>query len=121
MYRLNVFIVTTTFLISSHSVIGSISNLPTNSEQQSFDDHQNTDLISCDTETNSDYRLPRTATPVHYNITLRPDLNSLTFDGEVSISVTINESNLKTVTLHSVDLDVHDVTFFGESSKGESL
>ncbi|KAJ8889370.1 hypothetical protein PR048_008869 [Dryococelus australis] len=51
------------------------------------------------------YRLPRSVLPDTYIISLVPDLNNFTFDGEVSIMVTAAEVT-DLITLHANDLDV---------------
>ena len=50
-------------------------------------------------------RLPKHISPVHYEITLEPDLVAHTFRGEETITIKL-EKNLKEITLHSNDLDI---------------
>ncbi len=69
------------------------------------------DEINQDTceQDGSEYRLPRSVTPLHYNVTWRPDLEKLVFDGQVSILLRVNEPNSTTITIHQVDLTVDQV------------
>ena len=53
------------------------------------------------------YRLPSTVPPSTYEITLEPDLDAATFQGEVTIDVTAHEST-SDITLNAIELD--DVT-----------
>jgi puromycin-sensitive aminopeptidase len=56
-------------------------------------------------ETTSPYRLPPTATPDRYELTLRPDLATASFDGEVDIELTVNEAT-NTLVLNAAELEV---------------
>ena len=113
----NTLLVLCLFAIGCKLVIGQNYRSKINyRRQKSLDDLQDLNN-SCDND-GSEYRLPRSVTPVHYNVTWRPDLESLTFDGEESILLTINQANITTITLHVVELDVQDVAFVGQSSKG---
>ena len=58
------------------------------------------------------YRLPTTVVPISYDLTLNPNLGAGTFDGEVSISLQINEPT-NTVTLHSNGLNIGEVRIDG--------
>ncbi|KAI8320932.1 aminopeptidase [Martensiomyces pterosporus] len=49
--------------------------------------------------------LPTNVTPVHYDLLLAPDLDALTYTGQVSIKVRINESTDK-IVLHSNELEI---------------
>jgi aminopeptidase N len=53
-------------------------------------------------------RLPVSVIPDHYTITITPDLAAEKFSGQETIDVDIKEP-IDTITLHSVDLDLHDV------------
>lgn len=62
---------------------------------------------SCDTN----YRLNSQITPIHYSIIISPYLNTgddwaFTFDGEVSITLETNETNVDKIRLHSQDLEI---------------
>lgn len=74
---------------------------------------------NCDHD-GSEYRLPRSVTPTHYNLTLFPDLDQLVFSGLVSIAVKINEPNVTKITVHQLELDVTDVQFVA-GNKGKCL
>lgn len=54
-------------------------------------------------------RLPKSVIPDHYAITITPDLKNETFSGEETIDVDVREP-VDTITLHAVDLELHDVT-----------
>lgn len=53
-------------------------------------------------------RLTDTIIPIHYKLTLAPDLDACTFAGEETITIKIQRAT-KTVTLHSVNLDIRSV------------
>jgi puromycin-sensitive aminopeptidase len=53
------------------------------------------------------YRLPRTVVPERYDLRLEPDLTTLTFRGEETITVTIAES-VREVVLNAVELAVDE-------------
>jgi puromycin-sensitive aminopeptidase len=50
------------------------------------------------------YRLPRTVVPESYKLLLRPDLNTRTYDGEVSIKVKVLESTSQ-IVLNAITFD----------------
>ncbi|MDD5152488.1 MAG: M1 family metallopeptidase [Candidatus Pacebacteria bacterium] len=54
---------------------------------------------------NKSERLPKHIFPVHYEITLEPDLEAHTFKGEETITIKL-EKNVKEITMHSNDLDI---------------
>jgi hypothetical protein len=80
--------------------------------------HFNSDRYSESSEARAagdEYRLPQTATPVLYTITLTPDYNEFaTFTGEVEIVVTA-KTNGSSISLHYADMaiDSRTVTEFG--------
>jgi aminopeptidase N/puromycin-sensitive aminopeptidase len=53
-------------------------------------------------------RLPKSVIPDHYTITITPDLAAEKFSGQETIDVDIKEP-VDTITLHSADLELHDV------------
>ena len=55
--------------------------------------------------TGSDYRLPRTVVPKHYELTLAPDLQAFTFEGIESITVGITEPTNE-VVLNAAELEI---------------
>ena len=55
-----------------------------------------------------DYRLPTTVSPTRYDIRLEPDLDSATFVGEETITVTVKEP-VNEVVLNAVDLLIQSV------------
>ncbi|KAJ5109188.1 hypothetical protein N7456_005863 [Penicillium angulare] len=59
----------------------------------------------CDPESG---RLFKSVRPVHYDLTLEPDLETFVFHGHVKISIDILEDT-NSITLHVVELAVHDV------------
>ncbi len=50
-------------------------------------------------------RLPSHISPTVYHVTLKPDLEAFTFEGEETIELTLSKPT-KTITLHSKDLDI---------------
>ncbi|TRY95869.1 hypothetical protein DNTS_021398 [Danionella cerebrum] len=58
----------------------------------------------------TDLRLPLSVRPVHYNISLQPDFNLMTFQGRVLIIVEVLEET-KNIVLHSSDLNITKVIF----------
>ncbi|MEZ5176283.1 MAG: M1 family metallopeptidase [Acidimicrobiia bacterium] len=57
----------------------------------------------------ADYRLPRTVLPVHYAITLEPDLTAATFSGVVAIDIEVIEPT-PTIVLNAIELDLESAT-----------
>ncbi|XP_052411438.1 leucyl-cystinyl aminopeptidase isoform X2 [Carassius gibelio] len=61
----------------------------------------------------AELRLPLSVYPVHYNISLHPNLTLMTFQGSVSILVRVlNET--KNIVLHSSDMNITKATFEGK-------
>ncbi len=54
------------------------------------------------------YRLPRTVSPIRYDIGLRPDLQAFTFTGSSSVTVTVHEP-VDEITLNAIELDIRSV------------
>ncbi|MGH0162220.1 UNVERIFIED_CONTAM: hypothetical protein FKN15_042193 [Acipenser sinensis] len=54
-------------------------------------------------------RLPRAVIPVHYDLTLQPNLTTMKFTGSVTITVKVNEDT-KNVVLHSSGLDISKIS-----------
>jgi len=55
-----------------------------------------------------DGRLPKTAKPLNYDLTIEPDLNALTFKGRVAIELIVLQATDE-ITLHSLGLDLSEV------------
>ena len=55
---------------------------------------------------NPSYRLPRTAEPLRYELTLTPDLTACTFAGEERVHLQIHEPVTELV-LNAIELDIH--------------
>ncbi|KAJ5263480.1 hypothetical protein N7478_011085 [Penicillium angulare] len=53
-------------------------------------------------------RLPTTVRPIHYDLTLEPDLENFVFHGCVKIKIDVLRGT-NSITLHVVDLAIHDV------------
>ena len=51
------------------------------------------------------YRLPRTVVPQRYDLRLDPDLAASTFTGEVTISVSVQEST-QDIFLNAIELEI---------------
>ncbi|KAL7288625.1 hypothetical protein TKK_0017359 [Trichogramma kaykai] len=62
--------------------------------------------MSIDTKlfTRNPYRLPAIAIPKHYDISLKPDFETFTFNGSVKINITVQEDTY-TITLNAADMD----------------
>lgn len=59
--------------------------------------------------------LPADVVPTHYDITLEPDFEKFTFEGKVVIDLdVVNDTN--SVSLHTLELDVHSVKVSGDGS-----
>ena len=54
------------------------------------------------------FRLPTNVVPRHYQLEIRPDLVAATFDGEVTITVEVNEPTDR-IVLNALDLEIRDV------------
>ncbi|XP_049819152.1 puromycin-sensitive aminopeptidase-like [Aethina tumida] len=65
-------------------------------------------------------RLPKTVIPIHYNLTVTPDLNSFTFQGNLSIKLQILEQT-KEIFLHAVDLNIKEVKIFSTHSESVNI
>ena len=59
--------------------------------------------------TGSDYRLPRTVVPTHYELTLAPDLQAFTFEGIESVTVGISEPTAE-IVLNAAELEITRAT-----------
>lgn len=64
----------------------------------------------------TDLRLPGGVHPVHYDISLHPNLTTMTFRGNVSISLQVTEETNKMV-LHSSDMNIVKAMFQGKEVK----
>jgi puromycin-sensitive aminopeptidase len=58
------------------------------------------------------YRLPRTARPSRYELSLEPDLQAFTFTGSVAISIEVVEATDELV-LNAIELELTDVVLVG--------
>src|SRR5476649_610779 len=61
-------------------------------------------------------RLPQNVIPSHYGITITPDLAAESFGGEETIDVDVKEPT-DSITLHSVDLALKEVTVEGHEKR----
>jgi puromycin-sensitive aminopeptidase len=59
--------------------------------------------------TASEYRLPRTVVPKHYELTLAPDLAAFTFEGIESITIGISEPTTE-IVLNAAELEISRAT-----------
>ncbi|XP_042561175.1 leucyl-cystinyl aminopeptidase-like isoform X1 [Clupea harengus] len=64
----------------------------------------------------ADLRLPGVVVPVHYDILLHPNLTTMTFQGTVSITMTLQQDTDKLI-LHSSNLKISRATFEGKEVK----
>lgn len=63
-----------------------------------------------------DYRLPTHVKPIHYDITIQPDLENFTFSGLVIIQVEVLE-DASNITLHANELNVTYLALMTASSQ----
>ena len=56
------------------------------------------------------YRLPRTALPRRYDLTLYPDLGAARFTGTVHIEVEVEADGVEELVLNAIELDIHRCT-----------
>ena len=58
----------------------------------------------------AELRLPASVRPVHYDLTVNPDLDAMTFTGRTVISMAVLHAT-KRIVLHAADLTVTKATF----------
>uniref|UniRef100_A0A667YBT8 Aminopeptidase n=1 Tax=Myripristis murdjan TaxID=586833 RepID=A0A667YBT8_9TELE len=58
----------------------------------------------------TELRLPASIRPLHYDLTLNPDLKTMTFTGHTVISMSV-QHNTKRIVLHSAELNITKATF----------
>ncbi len=63
----------------------------------------------------ADYRLPATATPEHYQLRLQPDLGTSSFEGEETVTLTVNEP-VSSLVLNALDLEIEEVRVWQEGA-----
>jgi puromycin-sensitive aminopeptidase len=68
--------------------------------------------------TEADYRLPRTVTPIHYELTLEPDLEAASFAGSMRVDVDVHEV-VDEIVINAADLQIDRVELSGLT--GETL
>lgn len=73
------------------------------------------DSVSAKTESNP-YRLPTSVTPSHYNIHIRPDLESETFTGNVDISIDATET-VSEIILNAKEIELKSARLVGDSGE----
>ena len=76
------------------------------------------DTVVSTTEPNP-YRLPTSAIPSHYNLHLKPDLESETFTGDVEISIDITET-VSEIVLNAKEIELKSARLVGGSSAIEA-
>ena len=59
------------------------------------------------------YRLPRTVVPSRYDLRLEPDLNTASFTGAATITVTVREP-VKEVVLNAIELSITEAVLAPE-------
>jgi puromycin-sensitive aminopeptidase len=59
------------------------------------------------------YRLPRTVVPQRYDLRLEPELAASTFRGEVTISVSVQESTQE-IYLNAIELEISQATLIDD-------
>ncbi|KAI9502229.1 hypothetical protein GGI25_001519 [Coemansia spiralis] len=63
--------------------------------------------------------LPKNVTPIHYDLLLAPDLEALTYTGEVAVKVRINEATDK-IVLHANELEIKEAHITGADLKADA-
>ena len=58
-------------------------------------------------DTQSRYRLPKTVTPSHYDLTLEPDLVNFTFAGTEEISMSVSETT-DVFVINSIEIEIDE-------------
>ncbi|XP_045484796.1 membrane alanyl aminopeptidase [Pieris rapae] len=58
----------------------------------------------------SQYRLPTTTRPMHYDVLWIVDIDQLTYAGTVDITLAATEANVQEIVLHSKDLNITSLT-----------
>ncbi|HUS62695.1 MAG TPA: M1 family metallopeptidase [Acidimicrobiales bacterium] len=64
----------------------------------------------------SQYRLPTNVVPVHYEVTLSPDLETCTYGGEERVQIEVGEA-VREIVLNSLDLDIHSAELIAEDGR----
>jgi puromycin-sensitive aminopeptidase len=71
--------------------------------------------------TPSEWQLPRSVTPLHYDLRVRPDFNTFRFTGRVIVDVEVREP-VDSITLHAVGLKITDARMVdGQGAVREAL
>jgi puromycin-sensitive aminopeptidase len=65
------------------------------------------------------HRLPYTVEPTRYDLTLCPDLDAATFDGEERVRVIVHEPTAE-IMLNAADLEIHEAGLMGEDGADRS-
>ena len=68
--------------------------------------------------TEADYRLPRTVTPTHYELTMEPDLEAASFAGSMRVDVDVHEA-VDEIVINAAELQIDRVELSGVA--GETL
>ncbi|CAF4959395.1 unnamed protein product [Pieris macdunnoughi] len=58
------------------------------------------------TRSTSQYRLPTTTRPIHYDVLWIVEIDQLTYSGTVEITLVATQANVQEIVLHSKDLDI---------------
>jgi len=67
-------------------------------------------------KTKKSVRLPNHISPISYNLTIKPDLESFTFSGDETIKIKIRKTTNQ-ITLHSKDIDIETVKIKDDFAK----
>ncbi|KAH9942750.1 peptidase family M1-domain-containing protein [Amylocystis lapponica] len=74
--------------------------------------------ISMSAHAQDSYRLPTDVKPTHYDLTIRTDLETLTFDGIVKIHLDVLKTTSR-IALHTNLLELEDVSLASDASQAE--
>lgn len=79
-------------------------------EGQIFEVRPSEAITDLATRNTSNYRLPTTTRPVHYDVIWVIDMDLMTFSGSVEITLVATQANVEEIVLHSKELEISSVT-----------
>ncbi|SSD60283.1 probable Alanine/arginine aminopeptidase [Saccharomycodes ludwigii] len=64
--------------------------------------------------------LPNNVKPLNYNLTIEPNFETFKFDGNVKITLQVNDPNVNTVELNTAELKIHQASIISKDKKIKS-